>query len=886
VSKTRLIVAWLLAACARCDDAEPVALAKLHAELHGCSAQPDDETCEVDDDDAVVIWVPGEAPVEIEGATAAQRAHEGGRLLQLSRELTFWEPADRPSDPTSRERRRQATEPSQLREVLLVLRRSDALSSLRLRRYEVPEGITRAREARARGDLDAADAALAEVRPRDDRERGLLLGMRARVAFSRGDANACVDLYDQSIPLLEGRDSERRADALARAFVLFRRLGRSGEARRALDTLRAELGESTVHRSSTSMQLGTLLHSQGRFREAIDTLTDAERHAARVEDLVVLAGAVEIRADALHRLGRHDEGRAAMATLEPWQARMDPCTRATYVTNLGNQGTLEETEASLRGSLAPLEEGWSLFRHECPRPVDAATAAVNLSTTHLRLGQLEEARRWLDRALELEVRDHTVNAWSIELQAEVALRDGDFASAEASFTELGRRARASDWLDLVWRAEHGLGRVLEAAGRTDDALRAWARAEDTVDEWHRRIPLEGAGRFFASTDARSARRRVQLALAVGLPKVAFETARHARRRGLAAVLRPASVPREGEEALEAYWRLRDELAERAARAWSVPSAELDAFRRTLDEGRSEAQGRLEALYASFPALRDALGAPPSPSEGTLEVVLFPLDDATLAVLARGPAPSTDVLAAQVPFDVAAVHAAIAPRLVGTTQVRVLAEARARRLSLHAAVGPDGPLGATHDVVYGLDLGTTPRVGSARRVLVVADPSRNLEGARREAERTAAAWRARGAEVRVLEGRAATHRAWLDAMVDTDVLHYAGHGEAGGGLWNTGLPLADDRLTLSDVLASPAVPREVWLLGCETAHVDATGTELALPAAFVAAGAEHVVATTEPLDDAAALELLDPTLVGRSVEERLRAAYRRDASAVILRHFVP
>jgi CHAT domain-containing protein len=124
------------------------------------------------------------------------------------------------------------------------------------------------------------------------------------------------------------------------------------------------------------------------------------------------------------------------------------------------------------------------------------------------------------------------------------------------------------------------------------------------------------------------------------------------------------------------------------------------------------------------------------------------------------------------------------------------------------------------------------------------------------------------------------------MVDTDVLHYAGHGEAGGGLWDTGLPLADDRLTLSDVLASPAVPREVWLLGCETAHVDATGTALALADAFVAAGAAHVVATTEPLDDAAALELLDPTLVGRSVEERLRAAYRRDASAVLLRHFVP
>ncbi|MCB9604881.1 MAG: CHAT domain-containing protein [Sandaracinus sp.] len=453
--------------------------------------------------------------------------------------------------------------------------------------------------------------------------------------------------------------------------------------------------------------------------------------------------------------------------------------------------------------------------------------------------------------------------------------------------ELGRRGRASDWLDLVWRAEDGLGRVYEAVDRTDDALDAWGRAEATVDEWHRRVPLEGAGRFFAATHGRSARRRVGLALDRGLSQLAFETARHARRRGLAAVLRPAVVPTEGEEALEAYWRQRADLAERAASAWSVPSVELEAFRHTLDEDRASTRARLEALYASFPELRDALGPPPPPADGTLEVVLFPLDDTTLAVLARGPAPSTEVLAARVAFEVDAVHAAIAARLPSTTRVRVLADARARRLSLHTAVGPEGPLGATHDVVYGLDLGGVAPGPRARRVLVVADPSRNLEGARREAERTAAAWRARGVEVRVLEGREATHRAWLDAMASTDVLHYAGHGEAGGGLWDTGLPLADDRLTLSDVLASPAVPREVWLLGCDTAHVDATGTELALPAAFVAAGAEHVVATTEPLDDASALELLDPDLVGRSVEERLRTAYRRgNTNAGILRHFVP
>lgn len=841
----------------------------LYVELAGCAAELDeaarDETvrvrvCELAENASLVVWVEGTGPVEVIGASAAQRDHEGGRLLHVARGI----------DDT------------------VIVRRGRAEARIARRRHEVPAAIVRARDARARGDLDAAAASLDEASPRDERERALVIGMRARLAFSRGDDEECIRRYDESIPLLRaaGRTSELLDDALARAFVLHRRLGRVGEARRSLSALEHELGASNIRRAARSLHLGTLLHSVGDLRASIAELERAERHAARLDQLVELAGAVEIRSDGLHRLGRHAEARAAMATLEPHTARMDPCTRATFLTNLGFQRLLENEVESLRAAREPLEEGWRLFGHDCPRPVDAAAAAVNLSTAALGLAQLDDAQTWLARALALGVRDRTVEAWALELEAEVALRRGLYDDAVRAFDELAERARASEWLDLVWRGELGAGRAHEAAGRSDEALDAYRRAELTLDERHRRVPLDGAHRFFVGRVGESAQRLVKLALARGDVESAFVAARHARRRALASMLRPApessARPATWEPAVEEYWRQREALAARTADTWSVPHEALDAHRRELEASRRALSAALETLYATFPEL--SAREPELPlSPETIVVVLFPLGD-QLAVLAVHGTPPR-FLGATTDASATDVVAIVEPWLSEARAVHVLAHERAHELALHATPRGQSVLGATHDVTYGLDLATASSRSRSSEILVVTDASRDLRGARDEARVVAQAWRALGREVRSLEGRAATHGAVVRGIAEADVLHYAGHGEAGRGFWETGLPLADDRLSVSDVLALPSAPREAWLIGCETGRSAEVGTEIALATAFVAAGAEHVVATTEPVADRLARRFLEVAPVGASVEARMRRAYEvAGTDLAAFRHF--
>jgi hypothetical protein len=62
-----------------------------------------------------VAEVAARFPLDDRGATYAERVRVESSLEVAASELTFLEPAARPSDPTSRERRRQATEPNETR---------------------------------------------------------------------------------------------------------------------------------------------------------------------------------------------------------------------------------------------------------------------------------------------------------------------------------------------------------------------------------------------------------------------------------------------------------------------------------------------------------------------------------------------------------------------------------------------------------------------------------------------------------------------------------------------------------------------------------------------------------------------------------------------------
>ncbi len=99
----------------------------------------------------------------------------------------------------------------------------------------------------------------------------------------------------------------------------------------------------------------------------------------------------------------------------------------------------------------------------------------------------------------------------------------------------------------------------------------------------------------------------------------------------------------------------------------------------------------------------------------------------------------------------------------------------------------------------------------------------------------------------------------EALASAGHVHFAGHGAlVAESPWQAHLRLADGRLTLADVLASPLRVSRVVLSGCETGRAGALSSaeHIGLPEALLAAGARSVVAAVEKVDDTATAAFME------------------------------
>ncbi len=837
--RSLVIAALQLAACDE-PEHEDAPMATLPLLFAGCEQIDAEGRCGVRPGDPLTIWVAGESAPTLRVLGDDGAAHEPERALGGWRwNLTVgtdWNGIHALRDRT---------------EAHLILTAPD-----------VPEPIREARSARSAGELDRAKAILDSFAPASDRARGLREGMLARVAFSRGDNEACLAHYEAARPLLEraGAHDQIVSDGLAAAFVLHRRLGRVGEARALLEELEPHATDA-VGRIRWDLTRGTLQHAVGDLRGALTTLARASRDAARLAMLMERSGADEMRADALVRLGRFAEADRIMDALGEVMDDASPCTRATYLTNVGHQRTKTEDRDRLRSALEPLRAARAIYESDCRRPASLANAHLNLAHAELRLGEVANAAEELERAAAIDASDATIAAWVMELQLELAVRRGDHDEALVRAESLEARARAAGWLRSVWWALLGRGRALRALERDGDAALALDHAEAVLDRLYRRLPLDGAqGLALVEHDA-SAIERITLALERGHLDRALAVARHARRRRLGAAHRAVRIGSAGESAaLERYWAHRRALRERTEETWSLPADRLAEHTARSEALESRA---LEDLDRAFPPLDREL--PPLPRD-ELVLVLFPTDRG-LAVLAtrdgehRGAIRSPDALLE-----------GLDDWLEATATIRVLAHGEAAAIDVHRHPWRGRSLGSAKTVVHALDRPPSPEA-AGDAILVVSDPSGDLAGARAEATAVANAWRERGASVRELSGDEATHAAFVRELRGVARLHYAGHGEAlESGLWGSGLRLAgSERLTTADILALPTVPRSVVLSGCETGEPEGGVLGLGLAHAFIAAGATLVVGSTETVGDSTAQRV--GRVLGQTPAERWPETFR-------------
>ncbi len=166
-----------------------------------------------------------------------------------------------------------------------------------------------------------------------------------------------------------------------------------------------------------------------------------------------------------------------------------------------------------------------------------------------------------------------------------------------------------------------------------------------------------------------------------------------------------------------------------------------------------------------------------------------------------------------------------------------------------------------------DTGCEPPPAEPRRVAVIADAMGNLPGARREAEdigrRFAAA---------ISIGPAATRSALFGAAA-SELLHVAVHAKVGelGGV----LELSDGVASALEIAGRRRAPARVVLAACASGVAEPATHSMAM--GFLAAGARQVIATLRDVDDAAAARLTRE-LYRSDVTDLARALARLQASA--------
>ncbi|MCB9717452.1 MAG: CHAT domain-containing protein [Myxococcales bacterium] len=557
---------------------------------------------------------------------------------------------------------------------------------------------------------------------------------------------------------------------------------------------------------------------------------------------------------------------------------------------------------------ALLDQARELLGDE-PRGRDAwFTVRLNLAYDALEHGDTIAARRWLE-TLEGRRLIRTNELWYRLLLARLERLEGTPESA-------GRRLRAmiadADRLrdhSLRWAARVEHARALEQLERRPEALAEYAEADLVLEQ---QLPLLGMGdreRFVVGRDA-VARRRVELLLDQGEPEAALCVARLARTRALRSL--DQRVRRDADpttrRALDEYLGTRLRLDEAYDGTFMIASiARADRRRRELEREREANEQRFEAIMRgpgggrSAPPDCDALSRPVA---GTVDLHYVELERGWIGFAADG---EGKVVLRALSDPSEALESGDSDRLgailldpfeetvTAASRVRVMATGPLFGVAFHAlpSGGEGRRLQDERVVVYGLDLPRARESGDGTGPALVLEPPSNLPRAHEEAELGASGLRRRGATVLWLDDDASAVDGGplsvrlLAELPRASWLHYVGHARSDGlGGWDSELVLAADgtaALGVADVLALPRVPPVVVLSGCQTGVVDPRSRSggMSLAHAFLLAGAEIVVATTEEVRDDEAIALmrdlygvldgLDAHALSRAVAEAQRRA---------------
>jgi tetratricopeptide (TPR) repeat protein len=595
--------------------------------------------------------------------------------------------------------------------------------------------------------------------------------------------------------------------------------------------------------AAASLRLAYVLHQhEGRWREVAKDLLAAVEVATERE---AFSEALELAAQCLPAAARADDPTTSGYC---HVAAAHVMTQLGY--GLGAERALAAVRRELRGPVhgfwVAIEEGNALRdRDELAQALVAFERALSdagkssltggMISAHLNLAEVHIARRdWPAAQLHLDAVDALVDSRTMALErAELRAR---------ILWGRGEPARAADELDAAL--------VVSADSSRDDLLELLTLRADLALELRDYVGARAAA-LRAISYAELVRAKQPLAQ---LRSWVTES----RRAPYDALFLAAARQGLGQQALEAFDRWRAAVADGGlvSEQGPPPTAGLAELARQAE--------LLRKLAAPAPVASAERSLGEQATSPLLALVvaageLWRLDTASgagVSIVRVGRMAEFEAAVAQLRSDPArqqaarSLGAALIPDALAVTTdepVRVALDAPLAMLPLAYAYAGQRPLVAWRPLVYvrrPLDGACAPRRAARGRTHVVADAAGDLPAASAEALELA-----RSLQGTVARGAAAT-RAALWAAGSASLLHVAVHANVDdhGGV----LELGDGRVSALEIAARSPAPRKVVLATCGSAISRGGAHSLAM--AYLAAGAEQVVATTRPISDAGAAAL--------------------------------
>lgn len=821
----------------------------------GCAVVRSGPRCELGADRKLTLWARGdELPrwtFRIDGSPVRYLAAEP---MQGGWRLTFEVPA-------RSKRLTVAPEGTQHEAWALVL--GDAT------RHADIDGLV---QAGKRGD-ERAPARLREDTARGDGEsRALAEAGYGRVMLARGDMREAEPALRRALAAdrEQGRVSDEMLDGSALIWALAVLQQRFADARTVLASLESARDQYPEGQARYAYNAGLLAAETYDLRGALASYRTANQMAERLARTSLSDATAEDLARILTMLGRASE---ALSILEKLPPRPDPCANASLMIN--RVDALLEVESRNPGfggnkAAAILLEEQRAAR-ACLDPHRDLIVAVHAARQALTVKDEELADNLAQRLQgPSRATDAVAQSWRTDLLGAWSLARRRPREALKNYLEEGAIARAAGLRNEAFRSEVGAGEALLALGQRNAGIDHLKAAQLLLERTFDGIPLmEGRGEFLSSHD-QAVRHLVDALVdngsiveAMNVARVAHATEiRHAakvdRLHGLTADQRER-----WDDALAHFVQVRRTIEEEGKEDWKLSADQLLRVRADrqikVQEGRDALDSAYRLLVEPTPTSSWVLRPPDA---GDVHVVFFPgaagwLAFARSASRVRVHRFEDRELAS--PAAAAHVLDQLSPVLLGARRVRIVAFGRASRMDWHAVRWRGVPLIATVEVEYGLDLAdareNSPGIDARSGALLVSDPTGDLRGADREGDLVARKLAA-GRVVR-LDGGRATRDAFLTALPQVRLLHYAGHSEMAdrNGASGTLILAEGARVQIGDLLSLPRLPEVVVLSSCRAAATRATADEdesdltVGLAQAFIAAGASAVVASTEDVGDA-------------------------------------